>query len=82
MNMARKALYRAGLTGAVVTAALTVTLTAAGTAGAERVNGGYYTYDYQCYQAGSNAVELGHARDYNCAYSATHVPHWHLILFT
>lgn len=82
MSTARKVLSRAGLTGAVVTAALTITLTAAGTASADRVSGGYYSGPTQCYQAGSNAVEMGYARDYNCAYSDTHNPHWHLILFT
>jgi hypothetical protein len=82
MKLIRNALPRVGITGVIVAAALTTAVATAGSASAERVNGGYFTTSTACNQAGHNRVEQGFARDYTCAFSSTHNPPWHLILFT
>ncbi|MCI4062362.1 hypothetical protein MRQ36_07220 [Micromonospora sp. R77] len=76
---------RLGVSGALVVGAVSLTLaTTAAAASASTVNGGWFTSSTACYQAGSNAVDQPNSpyRDYACNYSATHTPHWHLVLYT
>ncbi|MEU7957633.1 MULTISPECIES: hypothetical protein [Micromonospora] len=76
---------RLGVSGALVVGAVSLTLaTTAAAASAGSVSGGWFTNSTACYQAGSNAVELPNSRyrDYACNYSASHNPHWHLVLYT
>ena len=82
MKTTAKALPRIGIAGVIVAAALTTAVATAGSASAERVDGGYFTTALACSQAGHNRVEQGFARDFKCALSDTHNPPWHLILFT
>jgi len=82
MKLIGKALPRIGITGVIVAAALTTAVGTAGSASAERVDGGYFTTAVACSQAGHNRVEQGFAHDFKCAHSDTHNPPWHLILFT
>ncbi|MFJ8684921.1 hypothetical protein [Micromonospora wenchangensis] len=76
---------RLGVSGALVVGAVSLTLaTTAAAASAGTVSGGWFTSSTACYQAGSNAVDRPDSRytDYACNYSASHTPHWHLVLYT
>ncbi len=82
MTKIGKLATRLGIFSAMVAGA--VSLTTAAPASAAPVNGGWFTSSTACYQAGSNAVDRPDSRysDYSCTYSASHNPHWHLVLYT